>query len=928
MNTQIDNLSHLHQEMQTAGLNINSIQEIILDGKFKNIGTMDKSGKKSAWYIGQQYHLSGHQYTLCTFGDFSLDFSQVYKSWGDKEHLSKVDYELLLEKHKQQQNKVEQQLKRKRKQAADNAVKEWASLSTTGKSQYLQKKEVDSFGVRYGVINNNHFIAIQVNGIDGTLRGLQKIFDNNIPTQNRNKSFTTGTEKQGGHCLIGELLPFNPLCFAEGYATAISIYEVTTYPVVVCFDAGNIKSVVAAYRSKHPAQQFIICADNDQWKDAINNPGMDKAINTAKEFSCFVAKPDFSDLDISSKPTDFNDLQLLAGKETVLKQIQHPEFDYRKIQVTEVTQVTLNENKGLEGNHEQTKDDTQVAKQWPGESSRPCYGVYEKWQKINGTQRKPGVYYHGIKKDSGENAPPLLLETWICSPLYLRAITRDNNNFNFGRIIEFKTSTKTSRQWCMPMSILAGNGDELRRELLSMGCEIDPKNRNQLPLYLQSIPPKTVLKSALNVGWHDNAFVLPDRTIGSAEVFYQSSHLEQREYTQNAKLEDWQQHIARLCIGNPLLVLSLSIAFSGPLLRKLHSDGGGFHIYGDSSKGKSTGLRVACSVWGGDDYRKTWKATGNGMEGVAAIFNDSLLAVDEISEAEGKEIGGIIYALGNGVGKTRAMRDGTAKPSHRWVVAVISNGERTVASHMTEKGLQIKAGQEIRLLNIPLFGQHGAFDHLHELENGRQFSDTLQTNSKKYYGTAGIAFLEKLCPDKQDLGALLEQFRQAFDDGSLSSQEGRAASRFAITAMAGELATSYGITGWDPQTALKATLQCFQQWRENFGSGDKEERQIVNAIHDFIDCHGDSRFSEPNSQQTINNRVGYFRQSGNGNREYLFTASGLKEALVGHDFKRGRQALKKAGYLIPGKQGDQQQLKVNGRNTKVYALRLAGNNHE
>ncbi|OQK17254.1 hypothetical protein AU255_05010 [Methyloprofundus sedimenti] len=921
-----DNLLCLQQEMQSAGLNINSGQEIILDGKFKNIGTTDKPGKKCAWYIGQQYHLGGHEYTLCTFGDFSLDLRQSYKSWGDKDQLSKVDYALLADKQKQQQKLVEQQLKRKRKQAAVDAVKEWAALLPTGDSQYLTKKCIGGVGVRYGEADNNPFIAIPVNGIDGRLRGLQKIFDHNIPNQERNKTFTTGTEKQGGHYLMGEVLTFHPLCFAEGYATSASIHEATTYPVVVCFDAGNIKSVVAAYRSKYPTQQFIICADNDQWKDEIKNPGVDKATDTAKESGCFIAIPDFSDLDISTKPTDFNDLQLLAGKEAVLKQIQHPEFDYRKTQVTEVTQVTLNENKGLEGNPEQTKDDTKVAEQWPGESSRPCYGVYEKWHKINSTQRKPGVYHHGIK-DGGDNAPPVLLETWICSPLYVRAITRDNNNFNFGRIIEFKTSTKTRRQWCMPMSMLAGNGDELRRELLSMGCEIDPKNRNQLPLYLQSIPPKTVLKSALNIGWHDNAFVLPDRTIGSAEVFYQSSHLEQREYTQNAQLEDWQQHIARLCIGNPLLVLSMSIAFSGPLLRKLHTDGGGFHIYGDSSKGKSTGLRVACSVWGGDDYRKTWKATGNGMEGVAAIFNDSLLAIDEISEAEGKEIGGIIYALGNGVGKTRAMRDGTAKPSHRWVVAVISNGERTVASHMAEKGLQIKAGQEIRLLNIPLFGQYGAFDDLHELENGRQFSDTLQANSKKYYGTAGIAFLEQLCSDQQDLGELLEQFRKVFDDGTLSSQEGRAANRFAITAMAGELASSYGITGWEPQTALTATLQCFQQWRENFGSGDHEERQIINAIHDFIDCHGDSRFSEPNSSLTINNRVGYFRQSGDGNREYMFTASGFKEALSGHDVKRGRQALKKAGYLIPGNKIDQQQLKVSGRNTKVYVLRLSGSNH-
>jgi putative DNA primase/helicase len=919
---QSDNLTRLHESMQPMGLSIESPANIILNGKFHNIGTIENRRKKSGWYVGEEYRLGGHQFLLCTFGDFKQDRQEVFKSWGEKDRISKEVLYDLASKQQEQRKKEEKFRKQRQKQAADQAVADWASLSESGESDYLQRKGVQGFGVKYGTENDNPFIAIPISGIDGKLRGLQKIYDQNLPNQDRNKDFTIGTEKKGGHYLIGEVLPFNPLCFAEGIATAASIHEATNYPVVVCFDAGNIKPVVKAYRTKYHTQQFIICADNDQWKDVNKNPGIEKATEVAKAFYCFVAKPDFTDLDISKKPTDFNDLQLLTGNEEVLKQIQQPVFDFSKSQVTEVTRDTINKDEDLSGNPDQINDVTEVAVQWPGENERPRYGVYEQWQKINDVQRKPGVYYHGISHN-GDSTPPSLIDTWICSPMYVRAITRDRNNFNYGRMLEFKTSTKSKRHWCMPMSLLAGSGDELRRELLSMGCEIDPKNRNQLPLYLQSIPPKTVLKSALNIGWHDNAFVLPDRTIGSTEVFYQSSHLEQREYTQNGPLEEWQQHISRLCPGNPLLVLSISIAFSGPLLRKLHTDGGGFHIYGDSSKGKSTGLRVACTVWGGDDYRKTWKATGNGMEGVAAIFNDSLLAIDEISEAEGKEISGIVYALANGVGKTRAMRDGTAKPSHRWVVAVISNGERTVASHMAEKGMQIKAGQEVRLLNIPIFGQYGAFDELHEYENGRQFSDALQTNSKKHYGTAGIAFLEKLCVDQQDFGALLEQFLKAFDDGNLSSQEGRAAKRFAITAMAGELAISYGITGWKTQTALKAAVQCFQRWRENFGSGDQEERQILEAIHDFIDKHGDSRFSEPNSQEKIKDRAGYYRSNGDGNREYLFTASGLREALIGYDFKRGREALKKAGMLIPGKNGDQQQMKVNGRNTKVYNIRMS-----
>lgn len=56
------------------------------------------------------------------------------------------------------------------------------------------------------------------------------------------------------------------------------------------------------------------------------------------------------------------------------------------------------------------------------------------------------------------------------------------------------------------------------------------------------------------------------------------------------------------------------------------------------------------------EYKRSWKATSNGMEAIATLFNDSFLALDEISEAKSTEIGGIIYSLANGVGKQRAKK--------------------------------------------------------------------------------------------------------------------------------------------------------------------------------------------------------------------------------------------------------------------------------
>jgi len=314
---------------------------------------------------------------------------------------------------------------------------------------------------------------------------------------------------------------------------------------------------------------------------------------------------------------------------------------------------------------------------------------------------------------------------------------------------------------------------------------------------------------------------LPDRVIGNRDdVFFQTDHAVTAEYGQRGTLEEWQQHISRYCMNNPLLLFQTSIGFAGALLKKCHIEYAGFHIFGDSSKGKSTGHKIAASIWGVEGFRKSWKATGNGLEAAAVLFNDGLLlALDELGDSDAREVNQIIYALGNGTGKQRANVKGTARPVHKWRIVLLSNGEKTLESHFQEKDLSVKAGQSVRLLQIPVFGNYGAFDELHGMKDGRLFSDTLQKNTSDYYGAAGITYLENLVNDNQDFGGLLEEALKHFVKDGMQPQEYRSARAFALIALAGELATEYQVTGWAKESALEATLKCFEQWRNHRGIG-------------------------------------------------------------------------------------------------------------
>jgi putative DNA primase/helicase len=261
-------------------------------------------------------------------------------------------------------------------------------------------------------------------------------------------------------------------------------------------------------------------------------------------------------------------------------------------------------------------------------------------------------------------------------------------------------------------------------------------------------------------------------------------------------------------------------------LKRCNAEGGGVHFTGDSSIGKTAAIVAACSTWGGANYLRSWRATANGMEGAAAMFNDGLLALDEISECDPRDVGAIVYALANGYGKQRANRSGGARSVTRWRCFVLSSGERTIPTHMAEGGRRAKAGQSVRLLDVPVSGQFGAWDDLHGLPTGAAFSDEIKRAAVAHCGHAGRAFLEKLTCDTRNFCEWLERIKalpEFITEGG-EGQDKRAAARFAMVALAGEVATEYGITGWAEGLATEAAAEGFKAWRSLRGPRNDERR--------------------------------------------------------------------------------------------------------
>jgi putative DNA primase/helicase len=195
-------------------------------------GEIHRFGEKNrCWYV------AGDGFGVA--GDWKEERGKV--SWQDSTelHFSPTEKKELWAKIKLRQQEYEAEKLEEQLDAAKVAARLFASGKEVGESTYLTKKCVGAFGIRYGM-DDATYIAVPLRDAAGTLWSIQKIYDDG------NKQFLKGGRKKGCFHVLGELAAHTETYVCEGYATGATIHEATGKPVCVCFDAGNMKPVLAA----------------------------------------------------------------------------------------------------------------------------------------------------------------------------------------------------------------------------------------------------------------------------------------------------------------------------------------------------------------------------------------------------------------------------------------------------------------------------------------------------------------------------------------------------------------------------------------------------------------------------------------------------------------------------------------------------------
>ncbi len=298
-----DFVSEFQNAMTAAG--IICTEPLIADGllhRFQVEG--DRPGKRNGWYV-----LYPDAIPAGAFGCWKRD---IVKTWCSRDARSLSDQDkAALKKRMEEAHAHRQQVQQANYQkAAERAQQLWEqSPPAHDHHPYLQRKKVKSQGMLHQYKNT---LIIPLHDKEGKLHSLQFI------SAQGDKQFLTDGKTQGHYFSMGTLT--SPIYLCEGIATGLSIYEATQCYTVTAFYANNLLAVAQAIHQKYPQSSLILCADNDAWTK--ENPGLRKATDAAIAVGAKVVIPDFSQIDVSTKPTDFNDLMQLGGIKAVKEQLK------------------------------------------------------------------------------------------------------------------------------------------------------------------------------------------------------------------------------------------------------------------------------------------------------------------------------------------------------------------------------------------------------------------------------------------------------------------------------------------------------------------------------------------------------------------------------------------------------------------------------
>jgi hypothetical protein len=208
------------------------------------------------------------------------------------------------------------------------------------------------------------------------------------------------------------------------------------------------------------------------------------------------------------------------------------------------------------------------------------------------------------------------------------------------------------------------------------------------------------------LGWQDDGTFVSSPEDGiKVDVPFEEQRGPARAHARKGTLEGWRETVTHLA-GFPVPRVAVAAALAAPLLKPLGLNSFTLDISSRSTKGKTTALQCALSVWADPSEHASamsnWRTTLYAIEkrlnlvrGIVTVFDETMAVTDDTLIDE------VLYQLPMNHGKARS--GGAFGNMLPWETILLSSGERPALSFTTSQG----AAARILGTTIAPFGDGG-----------------------------------------------------------------------------------------------------------------------------------------------------------------------------------------------------------------------------
>tara|TARA_R110000751_G_scaffold200854_1_gene305698 strand:- start:3258 stop:5396 length:2139 start_codon:yes stop_codon:yes gene_type:complete len=285
--------------------------------------------------------------------------------------------------------------------------------------------------------------------------------------------------------------------------------------------------------------------------------------------------------------------------------------------------------------------------------------------------------------------------------------------------------------------------------------------------------------------------------------------------------EEWLKTIEP-ALSRPMLMTAIYASVAAPLIQVLDAPNFIVDWSGETSKGKTTALRVAASVWGCPDERAggiiySWDATRVWIEQSAGFVHNLPLILDDTKRSRSNNVvSQVLYDFAFGQGRGRGSPNGVRKQA-RWRSVLLTTGESPAT------GFSEDAGTRARVISLK-----GAPMGEVSTENARA-AMSLTLGLLENHGHLGLKLVTHLVNTRHRWDELRAKYRDTRDSYVASAGGNGVAARLAVYVsvldMAAQIIHELGVPC--------PTVDPMEMIWESVSEGSREADRPMEALRDM-----------------------------------------------------------------------------------------------